>query len=100
MASPSMRLTKTIRTIVTLVALLALLLFTSALGEVFHHHQDPSADNHCQICHLSHQGIESAAQGHRLARPERVALLPTQQDTLFAFSFRAPLRATRAPPSA
>jgi hypothetical protein len=86
--------------LLTATAVLALLVFATAAGEALHHHEGSSSDSHCAICHLSHQGVESAAQGHRVSALERLGLLPAPLDPSFVPSPYAPQLAARAPPTA
>jgi hypothetical protein len=90
----------TIRRLFSAVALLALLFFATSIGEALHHHDTASADAHCQICHVSHQSVEKAANAQGAAAPELLGSLPVPQALSFIARLRVDLSGTRAPPSA
>ena len=82
------------------MALLGLLFFATSIGEALHHHDSASAENHCQICHLSYQSLGKAPSGQGASAPELLGSLPKPQSLSFFALPRRRQSSTRAPPTA
>jgi hypothetical protein len=89
-----------IRRLAVPLALLALLLLTATLGGVLHHHQTPTSENTCQICHLNHQPIERPLASDRVLVLEPVGAQPEPEDYEFSPGLLVRRLPARAPPSA
>jgi hypothetical protein len=91
---------KSIRYFFVPLAILALLVVTATFGGALHHHQNPTSENTCQICHLNHQPIERPLASDRVPALTPVGAQPEPEDYEFSprlFDRRLP---ARAPPVA
>ena len=81
-------------------ALLAVLLFATSVGEAIEawQHHECSANPNCPICHLDQQVAAWAAQGQRIAAPQRLGLAFSPPEPSFPPCLRTPLLISRAPP--
>jgi hypothetical protein len=90
---------KAIRYFFVALALLALLLVTATLGGVLHHHQNPSSENTCQICHLNHQPVERPLASDRVPVLAPVGQQPEPEDYEFSPGPLIRRLPARAPPA-
>jgi hypothetical protein len=91
---------KSIRYFFVPLAILALLFVTATFGGALHHHQNPTSENTCQICHFNHQPVERPPATSCAPVVAPVGALPELDGYEFSPSLLVRRLPSRAPPVA